>query len=123
MSEAERRPAYLCGQLHAALRTLESIGARTNRLAETGVLHETAKAPQNKLREHLRLTGEHVVAAVVRGEAHAKAATEVFQGIPTFIPSKGIPSRARDKTDFALFSDGYNEQLSAYKAKYGALFA
>ncbi|MEU7069525.1 hypothetical protein AB0B30_10870 [Streptomyces narbonensis] len=123
MSEAERRPAYLCGQLHAALRALESIGARTNRLAETGTLYETARSPQNKLRQHLRLAGEHVVAAVLRGEAHAKAATEVFQGIPTFIPPKGIPSRALDNTESALFSEGYNEQLSAYKEKYGALFA
>ncbi|MBT2441136.1 hypothetical protein J7E93_13655 [Streptomyces sp. ISL-36] len=123
MSETEHRAAYLCGQLHAALRALESIGARTNKLAETAALYETARSPQNKLRQHLRLAGEHIVAAVERGGAHAKAATEVFQGIPALIPAKGIPSGALGNSDSALFSDGYNDQLSAYKEKYGALLA
>ncbi|MET9437371.1 hypothetical protein [Streptomyces sp. NPDC006551] len=122
MSETEHRPAYLCGQLHAALRALETIGARTNKLAEAHSLYQAARSPQNELRKHLKAAGEHILAAVARGGAHATAAREVFQGIPAFIPAKGIPSGALDNRESALFSDGYNEQLSVYKEKYGALF-
>ncbi|WP_030241203.1 MULTISPECIES: hypothetical protein [unclassified Streptomyces] len=115
-----RSKAYLCGQLYATLSVLRVISTGSNELAQTARLDKASGSPRVELRKHLQQAGEHLEDAM-KDARRAQAAAEVFQAIPGFIPPGGVPSNRFAPKESEDFSDGYSDQLVAYKRKFSSL--
>lgn len=120
---ADKQPSlgYLCGRLYATLHALQVIGERDAGLASPKFLARARQHPGPRVREQLAKTGRHLLAAKARGPKHWKAATEVFHAIVRFIPPDGtLPNHLYGPLQDD-FTSGFDTEVDAYTAAYGAL--
>ncbi|MER6343161.1 hypothetical protein ACWC10_08510 [Streptomyces sp. NPDC001595] len=125
MGQSQRDVAELCGRLYATLGALERIGTGTDGLGRPGAAHRVVtNGPRDKFQRLLRQVGEHLHAAKAwQNEARAAAATELFQAIPGFLPSGGIPTGNFGEAEQEAFDRGREAQRSAYEEKFGGLLS
>ncbi|MDP5312038.1 hypothetical protein [Streptomyces poriferorum] len=120
MSEGRPTDAYRCGQLYAALETLQllaDIGSRALGRADTR--ENAARRPRTHMTEPLIMVGRSLHSARLRGRAAAAGA--VFRMIPDLLPAARDLPGSQDAGQCEEFARGRREQLEVIGKETAAL--
>ncbi|WP_328948619.1 hypothetical protein OG778_09520 [Streptomyces sp. NBC_00184] len=120
MSEGQPTDAYRCGQLYAALETLQllaDIGSRALGRADTQ--ENAARRPRTHMTEPLIMVGRSLHSARLRGRAAAAGA--VFRMIPDLLPAARDLPGSQDAGQCEEFARGRRDQLEVIGKETAAL--
>nr|WSW69137.1 hypothetical protein OG461_24730 [Streptomyces sp. NBC_00995] len=110
MSQAQPTDAYRCGQLYAALESLELLaGIGSRALGRADTRENAAKRPRTHLTEPLIMVGRSLHCARLRGRATAAGA--VFRMIPDLLPAARDLPGTQDTGQREEFARGRRDQL------------